>query len=75
MPSINNLYKFRAELYKLFPSRRDAITELIDAISSYGHCCKSIVELCEAPCFTREYTSITDAVSDGLRHADFKKNR
>ena len=73
MSEINDLYKFRAELYKLFPSRRDAITELIDAISSYGYCCKSIVELCEAPSFTREYTSITDAVSDGLGSADFKK--
>ena len=54
MPTNNQLYRFRAELYKLFPTRRNTITELIDAISSYGHCCKSIVELCDAPCFTRD---------------------
>tara|TARA_B110000091_G_scaffold212245_1_gene258571 strand:- start:128 stop:1681 length:1554 start_codon:yes stop_codon:yes gene_type:complete len=71
MTSLQHLQNFRQQLYELFPSRRDAIFELIDSISSYANNCKSIVELSQALCFTREYTSITDAISDGLNKYDF----
>ena len=65
MTSLQHLQNFRQQLYELFPLRRDAIFELIDSISTHANKCKSIVQLSQAPCFTREYTSITDAISDG----------
>lgn len=64
-----SLEKFRSALYKLFSKRRDAIFELMDALSSYGHRARSIVELSEALCFTRKYSSITDAIGDGMPFA------
>lgn len=64
--------RFRAIIYSLFNKRRDAIMNLLDAISSFGHESQSVVELSEAPCFERQYTSITDAISDGLPHADWQ---
>lgn len=71
MTSLQYLQNFRQQLYELFPLRRDAIFELIDSISTYANNCKSIVQLSQAPCFTREYTSITDAISNGLEKYDF----
>ena len=47
--------------------------EVIDAISSYGHKVTSVVELSKAPCFSRQYSSITDAVSDGVKNMDIQK--
>jgi hypothetical protein len=73
MPGIQKLINFRNALYELFPKRRDAVFELIDSISSHAHLSKSVVELSESDAFTREYTSITDAISDGLCDVDFKK--
>jgi hypothetical protein len=71
MTNLQYLQNFRQQLYDLFPLRRDAIFELIDSISTYANKCKSIVELSQAPCFTREYTSITDAIANGLDKYDF----
>ena len=68
--SKTSLINFRQSLYRLFPKRKDAIMNLLDALSSYGHRCKSVVQLCTAPCFERQYSSITDAVADGLPNAD-----
>jgi len=58
--------KFRETIYNLFPIRRDANMNLIDALSSDGHRCKSVVELSESPHFKRQYSSITDGIADGL---------
>ena len=56
----------RSTIYASFCLRRDANMNTLDALSSFGHHCRSVVELSEAPCFEREYTSITDGIADGL---------
>lgn len=68
---IQNFVFFRQQLYSHFTKRSDAIMNLLDALSSYGHQCKSIVELSLAPCFERQYSSITDALADGLPTANW----
>jgi len=68
--ALEKLNVFRQNIYHLFPKRRDAILNLIDAISSYGHKSNSVVELSEAPLFKRKYSSITDAISEGLPHSE-----
>jgi hypothetical protein len=73
MLGIEKLKNFRNAIYELFPKRKDAIFELIDSISSHAHLCNSVVELSEAEAFTREYTSITDAIADGLCDVNFKE--
>lgn len=60
------LSQFRDELYSLFPKRRDAVMNLLDALSCDGHRCKSVVQLSNSKQFERQYSSITDAVADGL---------
>lgn len=67
------LKKFREKLYNFFPKRGDATMNLLDAVSSHAHKCKSVVELSEAPCFERKYSSITDAIGDGLPAANWAK--
>jgi hypothetical protein len=64
---------FRRGLYNLFLKRSDAIMNLLDALTSNGHRCKSIIQLSNVDCFNRKYSSITDAIADGLPHADFNK--
>ena len=64
---------FRRGLYNFFPKRADVIMNLLDALTSNGHQCKSIIQLSNVDCFDRKYSSITDAIADGLPHADFKK--
>ena len=64
---------FRSGLYNLFLKRSDAIMNLLDALTSNGHRCKSIIQLRNVYCFNRKYSSITDAIVDGLPHADFNK--
>ena len=64
---------FRSGLYNLFLKRSDAIMNLLDALTSNGHRCKSIIQLSNVDCFNRKYSSITDAIADGLPHADFNK--
>lgn len=66
MPILDQLKSLRQFIYSNFPARRDANMNILDAISSYGHRCKSVVELSEANCFERQYTSITDGIADGL---------
>lgn len=67
------LKQFRSQLYLLFPKRKDAILNLLDALTSFGHCCSSIVELSESSRFGRKYSSVTDAIADGLPHAHWDK--
>lgn len=66
MLAIEKLQQFRTSVYNNFPARRDANMNLLDALSSYGHRCKNPIELCESPYFEREYSSLTDAIADGL---------
>ena len=68
-----NLINFRNKLYPLFPKRADAIMNLLDATCSHAHQCNSVVSLSEASAFKREYSSITDAIADGLPNAQWNK--
>ena len=63
------LIDFRNKLYSLFPKRKDAIFELLDANSASDKSVNSVVQLSLSPFFTRQYPSITDAISDGLKDA------
>jgi DDE superfamily endonuclease len=65
------LGQFRSELYLLFPKRRDAIMNLLDALTCNGHQCKSVVQLSNSKSFERQYSSITDAIADGLSEANW----
>ena len=67
------LIKFRNELYPLFPNRADAIMNLLDSACSHAHQCNSVISLSEASAFKRQYSSITDAVADGLPKAQWDK--
>jgi hypothetical protein len=60
------LGQFRQAIYSLFSKRRDAIMNLLDALTCNGHQCKSVVQLSNAKSFERQYSSITDAIADGL---------
>lgn len=62
MTSLESIKLFRSKLYSMFPSRRDAIMNLLDAISSHAHRCDSVVKLSQAKHFKRSYCSITDAI-------------
>ncbi len=56
-----------------FPKRKDAIMNLLDALTSHGHQCNSVVQLSKASCYDRKYSSITDAIADGLPSVDRQK--
>jgi hypothetical protein len=60
------LINFRNKLYPLFPLRKDAIFELMDANSASHDSPNSVVHLSKSKFFTRQYPSITDALTDGL---------
>ena len=60
--SISQLKQFRQELYEAFDLRRDALMELIDALSSTPNA-RSVVELSLSPFFRREYSSVHDAIA------------
>lgn len=68
---IEEFKKFRETLYSYFNKRPDSIMNLLDALSSQGHRARSVVELSEANCFERQYSSITDAIADGLPEANW----
>lgn len=73
MPSdtTTKLESFRKSLYLLFSKRKDAIMNLLDALTTNGHQSKSVVQLSTSPFFERQYSSITDAIADGLPDADW----
>ncbi|CEO17511.1 hypothetical protein RMONA_05690 [Rickettsia monacensis] len=50
------IQQFRSELYHLFPKRLDAIMNLLDALTSHGHRCRSIIQLSDVNCFDRQYS-------------------
>lgn len=57
---ISQLPQFREELYLLLPLRRDAVLDLLDALSGSPKA-HSPVELSLSPLFRRQYGSIRDA--------------
>ena len=63
------LVDFRNKLYRLLPKRKDAIFELMDANTASNTRPSSVVHLSKSSYFTRQYPSITDALSDGLEAA------
>ena len=63
---------FRENLYYLFPQRKDAILNLLDAISADADKYNSVVQLSKSEFFKRKYSSITDAIN-ALKEADFAK--
>jgi len=69
------LQAFRTALYTHFLKRKDAIMNLLDALTSHGRQCNSIVQLSNASCFERQYSSITDAIADGLPDAKWSAIR
>ena len=75
MNTYDKLIKFRNAIYEKIRYRRDATIELIDAVCSFGHQCQSVVELSEAPCFTRKYSSVTDCIADGSANEDIEALR
>ena len=59
---ISQLQQYREELYRLLPLRRDAVLDLLDALSGSPYA-RSPVELCLSPLFRRGYGSIRDAIT------------
>jgi hypothetical protein len=54
--------RFRNDLYEWFPHRRDALMDLLDALSS-NTTARSVVELRVNPLFRRTYSSVHDAIT------------
>ena len=71
LPQMEVLTKFRESLYNQLPARADALMNLLDALTSDGHIAISVVQLSESYQFKRKYSSITDAISNGLSSVDF----
>ena len=70
---LDRLTRFREEIYHSFKKRCDSLMNLLDALSSRGNQSRSVIELSEAPCFKRQYSSVTDALSDGLPATDWEQ--
>ena len=60
--TVSQLKQFRQALYESFDLRRDALMELIDALSSTPDA-RSVVELSLSPFFRRHYSSVHDAIA------------
>ncbi len=67
----DRLKQFRRQLYECFHKRADAIMNLLDALTTEGRRCQSVVQLSKADAFKRQYSSITDAITQGLSRADW----
>jgi hypothetical protein len=68
--------ELRQALYQILPTRRDAIFNMLDALSADGHHCKSVTSLSESCYFPRQYSSLTDAIVALSNHSlweDIKK--
>ena len=70
--SISQLKQFRQELYEMFDLRRDALMELIDALSSTPDA-RSVVELSLSSFFRREYSSVYDAIAHFFQPSEPEK--
>ena len=62
-PEIQELKNFRNAFYEILLKSKDAIMNLLDALTSSGHKCKSVVELSTSKWFERKYSSVTKAIS------------
>lgn len=75
VPMITNIVSkfqsFRNRLFQLFPYRRSATMDLIDAVSAEANA-NSIIKLSLSDLFRRKYSSITD-VLDSLFRSDLKR--
>ena len=69
------LQQFRKDLYPLSPKRKDAIMNLLDALTSDGNKYNSVVKLSDSAFFERQYSSITDAIADGLTDVNWDEIR
>lgn len=61
---ITTLKQYRDDLYHCFTSRRDALFEVTDALLSYP-IARSFVELSEAECVRRKWSSLYQAMDEG----------
>jgi hypothetical protein len=71
MNTKEKLIEYRNKLYQLFLKRKDAIFELMDANTASNKTCPTVVQLSKCEFFTRQYSSITDALTDGLASAQW----
>lgn len=67
--TLDQLIQFRQQLYDSFPSRADAIMNLIDALSSNINA-QSVAELSLNPIFPYTYNSIYDGIQNFFQPAD-----
>ena len=58
------LAHFRAECYQVFGLRRDALSDLLDAVLTSDRV-TSLGQLSQSPCFRRGWSSLFDALADG----------
>jgi len=72
---ISALQTFREKLYTFFSKRKDSVMNLLDALTGHGHQCDSVIQLSNTNCFKRKYSSITDAIADGLPEAKWSEIR
>lgn len=70
--SVSRLKQFRQEIYEAFDHRRDALMELIDALSSTPDA-RSVVELSLSPFFRRAYSSVYDAIAGLFQPSKMEK--
>ena len=70
--NISQLEQFRQALYDAFGLRRDALMELVDALSSTPSV-RSVVELSLSPLFRRGYSSVHDAIAHFLQPSEPEK--
>jgi hypothetical protein len=70
--SISQLEQFRQEIYEVFDLRRDALMELVDALSSTPSV-RSVVELSLSSFFRREYSSVHDAIAHFFQPSEPEK--
>jgi len=70
--SVSQLKQFRQAMYEAFDLRRDALMELVDALSSTPDA-RSVAELSLSPFFRREYPSVYDAIACLFRPSEPEK--
>ena len=70
--NISQLEQFRHDLYETFDLRRDALMELVDALSSTPNAW-SVVSLSLSPFFRRHYSSVHDAIAQLFQPSEPEK--
>lgn len=70
--NVSRLKQFRQAIYEAFDLRRDALMELIDALSSMPDA-RSVVELSLSSFFRRAYSSVYDAIGGLFRPSEPEK--